>query len=357
MKEIKNWLQATKPKLTWLAILVLPFSSNYKLEGYSLGSAGGAVMNSGSYEMVGSAGELSNSNLSGGSYDLGAGLAFIRQANVPTVATFDNPDNYYDKLHFVIGTSGNPSDTKYAVAISPDNFTTTYYVKSDNTIGLTLAPTDYQTYAVWGGAAGTTVIGLVSGTTYKMKIKARQGKFTETGWGPKASADTLSQALTFDIDVSAIDEETAAPYSINLGSLTPDSVVSSNEKIWIDLGTNTSNGASVYVYGQNAGLYSLTVGSTIAAVSGNLATLPKGFGVQGVGATEASGGPLTIDSLYDLSGDIVGKTDTVVRQIFLTTNPVTTGRARFMIKAKTDISIATANDYSETLTVVAAAHY
>ncbi len=357
MRVIKRWLMAIKPNLVLVAVLVLPFSSNYKLQGFGLGNAGGAVMDSVSYEMVGSAGELSADNMLGSNYDLGAGLAFVRQANEATVAIFDNPSSYYDKLHFVIGTWDNPSDTKYAVAISPDNFVTTYYVKSDNTIGLTLAPTDYQTYNSWGGATGTTVIGLEASTTYKMKIKARHGKFTETGWGPIASAATVSRQLTFDIDVSAADEETASPYSIDLGNLDPGSVVDSTERIWVDLDTNANNGASVYVYGQYTGLYSAAVGTTITAVSGNLAALSSGFGVQGMGASQVSGGPITIDSFYDLSADVVGITDTVVRQIFVTSNPVTAGRARFMIKAKSETITPVSDDYTETLTVIAAAHF
>jgi len=357
MPKTKKYLTVLKSKLIFFSVLVLPFSTNYKLEGFSLGGAGGDIMNSDNYQMVGSAGELTGQNLSGDSYDLGAGLAFVRQANQPTIATFDNPNNYYDKLHFVIDTWGNPSDSLYALAISPDDFTTTYYVKSDNTLGLTLVSTDYQTYNTWGGATGTTIIGLEAGTTYKIKIKARQGKFTETAWSSTASTATLDQQLTFDIDVSASDEETSPPYSIDLGDLSPGTVTDSTEKIWVDLETNANSGASVYVYGQYAGLYSLAAGTTIASVNGNLAVLSSGFGVQAVGASQVSGGPMTIDSLYDLSSDVVGTTDTTIRQIFLTASPLSSGRASFILKAKSETTTPAASDYTETLTVIAAAHF
>jgi hypothetical protein len=113
----------------------------------------------------------------------------------------------------------------------------------------------------------------------------------------------------------------------------------------------------VFVYGQNGGLYSLSAGSTIAALSGDLSTLPKGFGSQGVGATQNSGGPINIASPYNTINDVVGITDTTVRPIFLSENPVSAGRARFLVKAKVDITTPTADDYSETLTVIAAANY
>ena len=113
----------------------------------------------------------------GNSYDLGAGLMFIQQSNVPMAASFSNVDNSSNKLHLIIDDQGNPSDTIYAVAISPDSFVTTYYVKSDHTVGTSLTITDYQTYDLWGGASGIDVVGLEASTTYSVKIKAMQGRF------------------------------------------------------------------------------------------------------------------------------------------------------------------------------------
>lgn len=357
MKMIKKILNADKFKYLLLGFFVLPFSTNYRLEGFSFGNAGGGIMSSTTYEMVGTAGELSSNNLSGNSYDLGAGLAFIRQANAPTVADFSNPSNYYNKLYFKIGTENNPSDTTYAIAISPNPYTTTYYVKNDHAIGSSLALTDYQTYTSWGGSSGANVIGLEPGTTYKIKIKAMHGKFSETDWGPSASAATVNPTLSFDIDVSASDTETAPPYSINLGDLNPGTVTDSTERIWVDLDTNATNGGTVFVYGQNNGLSSLSAGSTITAVTGDLSILAKGFGAQGVGATQSSGGPMSIAALYDTENNIVGITDTSVRQIFTADNPVSSGRASFIVKAKSDITTLPADDYTEILTVISAANF
>ena len=340
-----------------LSFLVLPASTKYKLEGFSLGNGGGGNVGSSNYAVVGNVGEVSSNQLVGASFDLGAGLMFIQQANVPKAASFANIGNNSDKLHLVIDNQGNPSDTIYAIAISPDNFTTLYYLKSDHTIATTFATADYQTYDLWGNSTGIDIIGLTANTTYSVKIKAMQGKYSETGYGPVSTAATVSPALTFEIDVAPTDIQTTPPYLINLGDLNPGSLITSNDHVWVSLTTNTANGGSVFVYGQNAGLKSATAGYTISTVSGDLSSLSAGFGAQGVGATQGSGGPFTIDVGYTGTGGVVGVTDTLVRQIFLTPGPIVDGRASFVVKAKSDNSAPAAGDYTETLTVIAAANY
>jgi hypothetical protein len=346
-----------KLSLLMLSFLVLPASTKYKLEGFTFGNAGGGNMDSSKYSVEGNVGEVSGNQLVGNSFDLGAGLMFVQQANAPKAASFTNTGNNSDKLHLIIDSQGNPSDVIYAIAISPDNFTTNYFVKSDHTIGGTLASADYQTYDLWGGSSGIDIIGLLSSTAYSVKIKAMQGKFSETGYGPVATAATVAPALTFEIDVAPTDMQTSPPYLINLGDLNPGSLVTSNDHIWVSLATNTANGGSVFVYGQNGGLYSVTMGYTISTISGDLGSLSSGFGVQGVGATQTSGGPFTIDVGYTGSGEVVGMTDTLVRQIFLTTKSIVGGRGSFVVKAKSDNSTPAASDYTETLTVIAAANY
>jgi hypothetical protein len=346
-----------KIRILLFSLLVLPASTNYKMEGFDFGNAGGGNVGSSNYSMEGNVGEIGSQKMSGNSFDLGAGLMFVRQANVPKVASFTNPNNYYNKLRLVIDNQGNPSDAIFAVAISPDNFTTTYYVKNDHTIGMTLVNADYQSYALWGGASGVDIIGLQPSTTYSLKIKAMQGKFSETGYGPVVTAATVAPTLTFDIDVAATDIQTTPPYIVDMGNLYPGNVVTGTDKIWVSLDTNGNSGASVYVYGKNGGLSSVASGYTISAVSGDLGSLSTGFGAQGVGATQTSGGPLAIDVGYTGSGNVVGITDTLVRQIFLATNPLTGGRASFAVKAKSDNNTPAASDYTETLTVVAAANF
>ena len=349
---MKNW----KQKIILFSFLVLPASTNYQLEGFSFGNAGGGNIGSSNYSVEASVGEISN-QIGSSNYDLGAGLAFVRQASGPLIVSFDNPDNFYNKLHFVIDNQGNPSDTKFALAISPDNFVTTYFVKSDQTISTDLTLADYQTYTQLGETAGTTVIGLVPSTTYSLKVKAMQGKFTETGWSPVKTATTVAPLLSFEIDVAATDISSDPPYTIEMGDLFPGEVITGSNKVWVTLETNGTSGGAVFVYGKNAGLESISVGYSIPAVSGNLGVLGNGFGIQGVGVTQVSGGPLSLEIGYSGNADIVGITDTLVRQIFVSQTPLTGGRASFLVKAKSDIQAPAASDYSEVLTVIGAANY
>ncbi len=364
MKIVKFWEKKWIARVLMFSLLAFPASSNYKLEGFSFGNAGGGNVGTSNYGIEANIGEVGGNRMSGVSYDLGSGLAFIRQAGVPRAPTLVNDGNFYNKLKLTldntnsgVGSSTFSIDTKYVVAISKDDWATTQYVKSDMTVGTSLTATDYMTYTQWGGSGGGYIIGLDSETTYKVKATAMQGKYTETDWGPSASAVTVAPTLTFDIDVATTDIQTTPPYLIDVGDLIVGNVVTGTNKIWISIDTNGSNGAGVFVYGQNGGLYSLSAGYTIPSVSGNLAVLPNGFGAQAVGATQSSGGPMSIDDYYNLTSDVVGITDLQVRQIFTMNSPVVGGRASLVVKAKSDNSVPSASDYSETLTVIAAANF
>ncbi|MDD5083958.1 MAG: hypothetical protein PHT88_03435 [Candidatus Moranbacteria bacterium] len=334
-------------------ILALPASTNYKLKDFGIGSGGSSTAASANYKADVISGETDNGNLTGTTYNLGTGLAFTNQADVPAAPTFTNPSNYYNKLKIVLDASSNATDTKFAIAISPDDFVTTYYVQSDAAIGMTLGSEDYQTSTGWGSASGTIIIGLTPNTTYKAKVKAMQGDFTETGYGPIATASTINPTMTFDIDVSATDTDTSPPFTINLGDLIASTITDGPQKIWVDFSTNGELGGRVYVVAQNAGLQSVAASYKINAVTGNLSALPQGFGAQG--SSVANG--LSIATLYDLSGDNVGVTDTNIREIFSSTSPTTGGRGSFLLKAKSAATTPSASDYAETLTVIASASF
>jgi len=277
---------------------------------------------------------------------------------VPKSPTVYNDGSYYNQLKITLDSSSNPSDTKFAIAVSKDNFLTTKYVNyADNTLGDTLAMTSYRSYSDWGGSNGFMLVGLDAGTTYVVKVKAMQGKYSETQYGPAASGSTVISALTFDIDVAETDSETGSPYQISLGDLIPGSIYSSNQKVWVDFETNTSNGGNVYIYGTNGGLFSVTANASIGTTTADLSVVSNGFGVQAVNASQTSGGPFNISSLYNGGGEVVGLTDNVVRTIFSSSGAISGGRASFVVKAKSDNSIPAANDYSETLVVVASANY
>lgn len=339
-------------------LFAFPASTNYQLKDFGYGGGGVGNGTSSNYAIEGILGEQNEDQLQGTTYDLGAGLQYTNQANVPPAPTFTNPSNYYNKLKLTLDTGNNPSDTKFAITISTDNFVSdNRFVQNDNTVGATLGLEDYQTYSTWGGASGFNIIGLTAGTTYTVKVKAWQGKYTETGYGPSASAATVSQQLTFDIDVSATDTDTDPPFSTNFGDLLAGTVTDSPQKIWVDFTTNGESGGRVYVVASNAGLASSRASYTINAVTGNLTSLTEGFGAQGSSASQTSGSPFTIAPAYDLTSNNVSITDTTVREMFTVSGPVTGGRGSFLLKAKSSAVTPAASDYTETLTVIASASF
>lgn len=336
-----------------------PASTNYKITDFTFGGGGTAKSDSTNYSIFGVAGETEFGKPGSANYKAGAGLVYTLQANVPPAPTFTNPSSYYNKLKIVISEGGNPSDAKYAIAISTDNFATdTKYVQNDNTVGASLGLEDWQTYTAWGGAAGVNIIGLSPGTTYTVKAAAKRGNFTESGFGPTAQAATVNASLTFDIDVAATDIETDPPFAIAIGELTAATVITATNKVWVDIDTNGTAGVAVYVYGANAGLTSTATSYTIGAVSNNLAAISEGYGARGSTVAQTSGGPMRRVAPFDGAGDTVGILDSAKRIIFDSTNqPVTAGRASFELKAKASNVAKAATDYADTLTVITSATF
>ena len=186
-------------------LAAFPSSDNYQIQEYTFGAGGTKESNSASYGLFGTAGQLEFGRPTSASFKAGSGLTYIMMANLPDAPTFTNPGQNYDRLHIIINTSNNPTDTTYAIAISTDNFATdTRYVKSDNTVGTTLTAADFQTYTSWGGVTGEYITELAQNTTYTVKVKARQGDFTETGYGPTDSAATVLPSLTFSVDSDTV---------------------------------------------------------------------------------------------------------------------------------------------------------
>jgi hypothetical protein len=324
----------------------MPASTNYKLKDFGFGSGGVGNATSGSYAMDAISGEQSGGLETSAGYKMGSGLIFTNQTNVPLAPAFSNPSNYYNKLQIILNTSGNSTDTKYAIAISTDNFVTTNYVKSDTTVGTTLVLADYQTYATWGGSGGFYVIGLTANTTYKVKVKAMQGKFTETGYGPISSAATVNPTLSFNISTNLI----------NFGNLTAGSVVDSSN-IVVDFATNGASGGKVYFIGKNGGLLSSAKSHAIVSATTNLANPIEGFGAQGTNVTQSSGGPLAVVAPYNVATTNVGIVDSAVREIFSSAGPIAGGQGTFILKAKSVALTPAANDYKDLVTVIASGNF
>ncbi len=336
-----------------------PTSSTYELKDYSFGGGGDSVSSS-NYQVLGSTGDLqTGQQLSSGSYKVGSGLLYTMMANVPPSPALSIIDDSYNKIHVVINTGSNPPDSLFAIAVSTDNFVSdTKYVQNDNTLSSSLGTEDWQDYSTWGGALGFNIIDLTPGTTYYIKVAAKRGADTESGFGPADSLTTSNSKLTFDIDVSTLDVDNEPPFAMNLGSLTAGSVITSPDKVWVDLTTNGVGGGAVYVYGTHSGLQSDATSYTISSVVGNLSSVSEGYGARGVSVTESSGGPVQISAPYNGAGDVVGPIDTEKRLMFDTSSePVVAGRASFELKAKVTNVTPASSDYSDTITVIAASSF
>ncbi|MFZ1721293.1 MAG: hypothetical protein WAU07_02195, partial [Microgenomates group bacterium] len=319
------------------------------------GGGGTDTSSSDAYQLEGVVGEVGGDRLASSTYQAWPGLLFTQMANVPGTPTVTASGTDYNKLLAIIDTQGNPSDAEYAIAISDDSFTTTEYVQSDNSVGATLGAEDWQTYTDWGAGSGEFIVGLEVDTTYYVKVKARQGAFTESPWSAITTQATDQLTLTFDIDVDAADTETATPYILDFGTLSSSSVTTTTEKVWVDISSNASGGGVIYVYSTNGGLYSDSTAHTISAVSGNLSSATEGFGLQSSTVDEASGGPLAAMAPYDGTSEVVGTVGSTPAEMYTTSSsPIVDGRGSFVAKAKVSGITPAAGDYADTLTVIAA---
>lgn len=220
-----------------------PSNGTFTVIEYGFGSGGTENSSNSQYSVHGILGETSGNQAGNGTFSAGSGLIFTNLANVPPAPTFDNPSDYYNRLDFIIQQGGNPADTVYAIEIrsEADGYASPKYIQNDLTVGNLLGPEDWQTHSAWGGAAGETVTGLDSGTTYRIRVKARQGDFTESAWSPHAEAATSVLSLSFGISQNTLD------FDLNPANDFSDSTQST-------VLTTTTNAVSGYVvYGRSTG--------------------------------------------------------------------------------------------------------
>ncbi len=209
-----------------LGLVIIPINSlavmqsaNYKIK-YETISGGEGPEQSPTYKLFESIGEVGEGEQRSITYKIGGGQAFGIMANFPSAPALvnDGAPPYFDRLHFTINNGNNPSDTLFAIAISSDNWVTTRYIQNDNTVGNVLGPEDWQTYINWGGAVGELVTSLTVNTTYKIKVEARQGDFTMTGWGPE-SAQAITGAMTLTFQILGGNTNGTQPNQIDFGTL------------------------------------------------------------------------------------------------------------------------------------------
>ena len=274
-----------------------PQSATYELKEYGFGSGGENGLSSSSYSLFGTLGETDTASASSTSFALGAGLISTLQAAVPPAPTVTNPGSTYDRLLVTIQTGGNPTDTHYAISISDG--TTTRYIQNDRTMGTILAAEDWLPYTGaitvgWGGGSGFYVTGLKNNTTYTVRVKAEQGIYTESGWGPAANQATTDPTFTFGVNASSISFS-----NLNAGN----SYTDAGQSTVLTTSTNAYNGYLVYGYETQPLTHSVNASYTIADYSGiNSAPtswINTGFGystsdstlVGGVANRFTNGGP------------------------------------------------------------------
>lgn len=331
-----------------------PASTNFTLKAYDFGT-GGTTSSSSSYNLNGTTGTQSGAASNNGITILESGQQSAQEASVPPSAALSNPDSSYNKLRVIINTAGNPTDTRYAVAISSDNFVTTNYIQNDTSISGVLGIEDYQTYAQWGGATGFDVVGLQPDTSYAVKVSAYQGAFTATAFGPASTAvATQPTSISFSVATTA---NSTPPFNITFPSLAANTVFTADANVIVSLTTNAVFGGAVYIKGTNTGLNSASKSFTIASTTADLTISASGYGAQVGAIGQVSGGPLAANAPFDGSANSVGQVSAELQKILGLDNPLVNGTAEIRFLAKTTNSTPAAADYRDTETIVAAMQF
>lgn len=366
-------------------------------------SSGGGVSTSPSYSLLSSVNPTADKRLTSSSYAIKSGFPNGIYANVPLVlcaegntdtgssdcVNFPNASGAQgecgtpgctDRIKIEIDHQNNPIDTLYLVGILDNVTSIQYYLQSDHTINTTYDIADYMTICSIEGKdvrtgsgceintdpewdadlQSTNVFGLASNRSYTIRVKALHGDFTESEWSPSKTANTEELTLSFDLDIAGsggFAAETAAPYAIDLGVLTPEVITTSTNRIWFDINTNSIGGMSLHMKDMHNGLY--TPSFTIPSVSEDLAVDAGnngGFGAKSTSATQASLGPIQQDSTYNtVNADEVGLLSTTPELLFFTNNTgpnkgqVASGRASIVLKALARI-VTPSGVYTDTIT-------
>lgn len=178
------------------ALAQVSSSSNYRLDEADF-DFGGGTASSVNYTSRDGLGGFETGKSTSSLWQVFTGFFHESFPGIPGQPLFTNTGGtMYNALDFVIETGGNSADTEFAIAISTDDFATTYFVQADDTIGSAPA---WQTYLDWGGASGQRLINLTSSTTYKIKVKARYGPGSESGYSLAATAATVAPIFSVTI--------------------------------------------------------------------------------------------------------------------------------------------------------------
>lgn len=367
-----NWLKLQT--IFVVAFLMMPNAviaqtmtgSDYQIEGGTL-DGGGEESSSTNYTSRDSIGDFSSPGSSSTNYNIFAGFFKPAYPGVPGTPTLTNTGGVqYNELDFVIDPGeGQQSDTTYAIAISSDSFVTTYFVQSDDTLGVNEA---WQTYTNWGGGSGETIVGLSPSTTYEIKVKASYGSGsdaadTETAYSQTDSATTSGPNLTITfVGVTAPDtiDSIAVDTTSNANSIAYGSVAVNTPELsahGITVTTNSTAGYATTVR-QDGDLRTGT-GSEIDPVSGTNATPAAWPGGVTTGAfgyhasddtlcTGTSGRFVTTDTYAQLTG--------TPEEVACNTGPVTNETSYLIFKLEIG-NVQPAGSYQNVVTYITTAQF
>lgn len=334
---------------SFVLFAAVPTSTNYTLKTYDIGT-GGTTSGSTNYGLQAGTGSQSGTAQSSAAYTVQSDGRGVTDAAVPPAPALTNPSNYYDRLKLVLAIGGNPNDTKYLIAVSTDNFATTKYVQTDNSLGSSQAIANYQTYSAWGGSSGFLITGLSASTAYQVRVKALQGAYTGSSFGPVATASTVAPSVSFSLSTTLT---STPPFTVGFSNITAGVVATGNADATMGLTTNANNGGSIYVKDSNAGLYSALANTTITSASTDLSSSSLGYGGQVTTTSQTSGGPINSQSPFNGISNNIGAFSATLQQLVSTSAPVTNGNATLRLKAKAAATTPSAVDYTDTITLIA----
>lgn len=392
-------------------------STSYTIKDPSfIGTSGVSDSGTTNYSLISSIGDtVADARLESGSYAIGSGFPNGIQASVPLIRCLESDTDdtgggspnteclaypltagiggddaivgdgmqgicgtpgCYDRAKIEIDAQSNPIDTLYLVAITDTGTSTDYYLQSDNTIDTAYDINDYQTICQIEGYDPRTgsgcvdsgdpdwdetlqefnIIGLTPGATYSVRVRALNGDFTESPYSPAENVTMEYSALSFDIDIadnggSATDTE--GPHSIELGLLQTFATTATN-RIWVDIGTNFFQGATVFV--SNSGLTngSFTIPSTDEDLDVD-AGMDGGYGLKIETFTEGALGPLLADATFNTGNpnEVGGMSGTPAEILYTDSvtgqGPVSSGRSSIMVKSRI-VTSTPPGAYTDTIT-------
>lgn len=328
---------------------------------------------------------LADARFDSANYTLKGGLINTFQANVPKVLCFEaisdgttectNPNitpsgmvmlcgdgGCYDRARFEIDAQNNPADTLYAVqikkAIDVDwSFLdgSTFTIENSTTHDLN----DYKTKEAWENSGDFNIIGLEIETEYQLGITALHGDLTESGQSPLKSTMTGVPTISFDIDIASgtgSTTDTDGPHSIDLSEISNDFVSTASDKVWFDIGTNAIGGGELHSISLNGGLYSIAYEYLIPSISGDLASVPEGFGLVEYSSSQEFLGPLVATTNYANLGNPdttrVGIVEEMTSRVIYNTSakPIAGGRGAVNLKYKASGMAPAGYDYFDELT-------